>query len=414
MKAGQRTVAEAAIPERPIRAASRATLSRHVRRILISGIVVAFAAAGCNSSGAASPSTAAGTSSTSTGPIKVAQISAHSGTLAQLGAWDKQALDLAFKEKNDAGGVCGRKLELTVFDDQGDPTVGVNVTRQALESGVVAAFATTESTVTLAVIPLFQEAKVPHFTAGQSDKIAQQGSAYVFRDGPPAAAFNKTLAAFATKTKGWTKFSMVTNTGAYGVSEHDAFLAELTKASIKPLNDSTVTPEAQEFTAQLNEIQRLKPDAIYTGMEEIETGLFAKQARDFGIAVPIIGGPPAGTPQFVKVAGAAAEGSFFSSPYITNDANDQTRKFAAAYKALNNEDPEFHGAKGYDGAQLLFKAIEATCSDVTGEAIAKALHGIASYQGLQGEFSVKENGETLSQTQIGTIDGGVAKLVPTN
>jgi len=128
----------------------------------------------------------------------------------------------------------------------------------------------------------------------------------------------------------------------------------------------------------------------------------------------IIGGPPAGTPQFVKVAGAAADGSFFSSPYIPNEANDATRKFAAAYKALNNEDAEFHGAKGYDGAQLLFKAIEATCSDVSGEAIAKALHGISSYQGLQGEFSVQENGETLSQTQIGTIEGGVAKLVPLN
>ena len=127
----------------------------------------------------------------------MAQIAAHSGQLAQLGDWDKEALDLAFKEKNDAGGACGRPLELTVFDDQGDPTVGVNVTRQALDTGIVAAFATTESAVTLAVIPLFQEAKVPHFTAGQSDAITKEGSAYVFRDGPPAAAFNKTLADYA-------------------------------------------------------------------------------------------------------------------------------------------------------------------------------------------------------------------------
>ena len=86
----------------------------------------------------------------------MAQIAAHSGQLAQLGDWDKEALDLAFKEKNDAGGVCGRPLELTVFDDQGDPTVGVNVTRQALETGIVAAFATTESAVTLAASRSFR------------------------------------------------------------------------------------------------------------------------------------------------------------------------------------------------------------------------------------------------------------------
>ena len=78
-------------------------------------------------------------------------------------------------------------------------------------------------------------------------------------------------------------------------------------------------------------------------------------------------GLPAGTPQFVEVAGAAADGSIFASPYITNDANDQTRAFAAAFKAMHSKDPEFHGAKGYDGAQLLFKAIEATCANITGE-----------------------------------------------
>ena len=396
--------------------------SRPTRIVLIAGIVVALATAGCSPSGASqsalasstpaagSASPAASASAASTDPIKVAQIAAHSGQLAQLGAWDKEALDLAFKEKNDAGGACGRKLELTVYDDQGDPTVGVNVTRQALETDIVAAFATTESAVTLAVIPLFEEAKVPHFTAGQSDAITKEGSAYVFRDGPPAAAFNKTLADYALNNKKWTKFAMVTNTGGYGDSERKAFTAQLKAAGITPLLDATVTPEAQEFTAQINDIKRLQPDVVYTGMEEVQNGLFAKQLREFGITAPLLGGPPGGTPQFVEVAGAAANGSIFASPYITNDANDQTRKFAAAFKAMHGKDPEFHGAKGYDGAQLLFQAIEGTCDNITGETIAAALHKISSYQGLQGTFSVQDTGETLSSTQVGVLDNGVPKL----
>jgi branched-chain amino acid transport system substrate-binding protein len=391
---------------------------------LIAGVAVAFAMAACGPSTGASPSavvssapvgsaTPAGSASAappSGEAIKVAQIAAHSGQLAQLGDWDKEALDLAFKEKNDAGGACGRPLELAVFDDQGDPTVGVNVTRQALDTGIVAAFATTESAVTLAAVPLFADAKVPHFTAGQSDAITKENSAYVFRDGPPAAAFNKTLADYALKTKGWTKIAMVTNTGGYGDSERKAFTAQLTAANLQPVLDATVAPEAQEFTAQINDIKRLQPEAVYTGMEEVQNGLFAKQLREFGITVPMIGGPPGGTPQFVEVAGAAADGSIFASPYITNDANDQTRAFAAAFKAMHNKDPEFHGAKGYDGAQLLFKAIEATCSNITGETIAAELHKISGHQGLQGTFTVQENGETLDKTQVGILEDGVAKL----
>jgi branched-chain amino acid transport system substrate-binding protein len=410
MKTGTRSHAVAALPNRCWGA-------------LFASVAVMFAA-GCNPSTGASPSAssavaggspgasttaASGAASPPSGEaIKVAQIAAHSGQLAQLGAWDKEALDLAFKQKMDAGGVCGRPLQLSVLDDQGDPTVGVNVTRQALGTGIVAAFATTESAVTLAVIPLFQDAKVPHFTAGQSDAITQQDSAYVFRDGPPAAVFDKILADYALNTKKWTKIAMVTNTGGYGDSERKAFSAQLAAAKIQPVLDATVAPEAQDFTAQINDIKRLQPEAIYTGMEEVQNGLFAKQLRAIGINAPMIGGPPGGTPQFVQVAGAAAEGSIFSSPYITNDANDKTRAFAAAFKAMYGKDPEFHGAKAYDGAQLLFQAMEATCNNLTGETIAAALHKISGYQGLQGTFAVQENGETIDKTQVGVLEHGVA------
>jgi branched-chain amino acid transport system substrate-binding protein len=411
MKAGTRTLV-----------VGRRTTDRHARGLIVAAMLIAFAATACNSGTGTSPSAGASAAasvapsaasvapSAAAEPLKVAQIAAHSGQLAQLGAWDKEALDLAFKEKNDAGGVCGRPLQLDVFDDQGDPTVGTNVTQKALGTGIVAAFATTESAVTLAIVPLFQDAKVPHFTAGQSDAITKEGSAYVFRDGPPAAAFNKTLANYALTTKGWTKIAMVTNTGGYGDSERKAFTAQLTLAKLEPVLDATVAPETQEFTAQINEIKNLQPEAIYTGMEEVQNGLFAKQLREFGITTPMIGGPPGGTPQFVEVAGAAADGSIFSSPYITNDANDRTRAFAAAFKAMHGKDPEFHGAKGYDGAQLLFQAIEATCADITGETIAAALHKISGYQGLQGEFNVQGDGETLASTQVGILENGVAKL----
>ena len=77
---------------------------------------------------------------------------------------------------------------------------------------------------------------------------------------------------------------------------------------------------------------------------------------------------------------------------------------------MHGKDPEFHGAKGYDGAQLLFQAIEATCANITGETIAAALHKISGYEGLQGTFTVQENGETLDKTQVGVLEGGVAKL----
>ena len=265
----------------------RATVLRwRSSRAVIAGVAVAFAVAACGPSTGASPSAAVASapvgSATPAGsgsaappsgePIKVAQIAAHSGQLAQLGDWDKEALDLAFKEKNDAGGVCGRPLELTVFDDQGDPTVGVNVTRQALDTGIVAAFATTESAVTLAAVPLFADAKVPHFTAGQSDAITKEGSAYVFRDGPPAAAFNKTLADYALKTKGWTKIAMVTNTGGYGDSERKAFAAQLTAANVNPSSMQRWRPKRKSSPHRSTTSSALRPRRSIRAWRRSRTG----------------------------------------------------------------------------------------------------------------------------------------------
>src|SRR6185436_15024035 len=100
------------------------------------------------------------------------------------------------------------------------------------------------------------------------------------------------------------------------------------------------------------------PDMIFFGAEEVESGLIVKQARDLGITVPFAGAAPQGTPVYASTAGTAAvEGTIVSSPYLSNDINDATKKFAAAYKAAFNEEAELHGAKAYDGTQILLTAL---------------------------------------------------------
>jgi len=54
-------------------------------------------------------------------PLIIGHHSALSGTNQQLGTNMKLGIDLAFKEKNDAGGIRGRKLQLEFRDDAYDP-----------------------------------------------------------------------------------------------------------------------------------------------------------------------------------------------------------------------------------------------------------------------------------------------------
>ena len=86
-------------------------------------LVVPLVAAACSAPGSNNNNN----NQSNKGPIKIALVDAQSGQLSSLGAWELKGARLAVDEWNAAGGINGRQIELGVFDDQGDPTVGTNL-----------------------------------------------------------------------------------------------------------------------------------------------------------------------------------------------------------------------------------------------------------------------------------------------
>src|SRR6266487_6914907 len=83
----------------------------------------ALAAAACSAPGASSSGSPAGGSTGSgapaSGPIKIAVVAAQSGSNSDLGQFEYRGVKLAVSEANAAGGINGRKIQLTLYDDQG-------------------------------------------------------------------------------------------------------------------------------------------------------------------------------------------------------------------------------------------------------------------------------------------------------
>src|SRR6266545_483040 len=313
------------------------------------------------------------TSSKTSQPIKIALVDAQSGQLSSLGAWELKGVELAVEEWNKAGGINGRQIQLDVFDDQGDPTVATNVARKIASQQYIAMLGTAESAATIAMAPILQQAQIPNITSGQSPGLVAVKSPYLFLNGPTSTTYDESLARYVVDTKGMKSIAFITNNGSYGKGEHDAFTKSLASRGVTPVLDQVVTSDQKDFSAALTMIRQKNPQAIFIGAEEVQCGLVVKQARDLGITVPFIGAAPLGTPVYVNTAGAAnVEGTIVSTPYLSNDTSDASTKFAAAYKAAYHEDAELHGAKAYDGAQILLTALKN--SDVaTGKALADAI-----------------------------------------
>ncbi len=398
------------------------------RSLLLVTVVLAVLLAACTTpatapaptsapapSTAAAPTTAAqptAASQASGEPIKIAIIGAMSGTNAVLGDWMKKGVTLAVEEKNKAGGIHGRQIQIVVYDDEADPTKSVNLAQKvATDDKVVAAWATTNSSSALADIPIFAQYKIVQLTNGTNVDITNKGSAYIFRACPAGPAYETPLVDFLVKTKGFKKFALITDTSAYGKGEADYQTAALKANGLEPLTRESYGIDDKDFTGQLTKILQLNPEVILFGGSEVASGLVAKQARQLGFKGQLAGGSAIATPKFAETAGKdVAEGIFATAPYLTNDLNDKTKAFAAKYKARWNEDPEVHGANTYDGTQLLLMAMDNAYPNETGEAIAAAFHKISGYDGLQGTFSVQSNGETINKTQLGVWKDG--KLTP--
>ena len=340
-------------------------------------------------------------------PIKIAIIGAMSGTNAVLGDWMKKGVTLAVEEKNKAGGIQGRQIQIIVYDDEADPTKSVNLAQKvATEDKVMAAFATTNSTSALADIPIFAQYKIPQFTNGTNVDITNKGSAYIFRVTPAGPSFEDTLVDFLVTKKGFKKFAIIADTSAYGKGEGDYQEAALQRHGLKALTREAFGIDDKDFTGQLTKILQTQPEVILLASSEIASGLIAKQARQLGFKGQFAGGAAIGTPKYIETAVTdIAEGTIFTTPWLHDDANEISRKFVEAYKARWNEPPEFHGANTYDGANLLLLAME-RANPLTPENVAAELHKISGYKGLQGTFNVTAKGETITGTLVGIVKGG--------
>src|SRR5262252_2616725 len=158
--------------------------------------ILTLAATACSTPGSTASTAATNGGGTSSGPIKIAVVDAQSGSASDLGQFEYRGVKLAVDQANAAGGVDGRKITLSLFDDQGDPTVGTELARKIASQGDIAMLGTAESAVTLAMAPILASEHIPNITSGQSTKLLELNSPYLFLNGPTGLTYDSTLAKY--------------------------------------------------------------------------------------------------------------------------------------------------------------------------------------------------------------------------
>ena len=92
---------------------------------------------------------------------------------------------------------------------------------------------------------------------------------------------------------------------------------------------------------------------------ETDGALIAQQLRQAGITAPIVSGASIQSPDYIKLGGDAAVGTYVLGEFVPSDPRPEVQKFVKDYRAKYNEDPDLFAAIAYDAIYIIKAAIVA-------------------------------------------------------
>ena len=369
--------------------------------------MMALGLVGCG--GNSKPAVPAGTSAPAAS-AKIGVIAYLSGAGAAYGEAIRQGLELARDEINAQGKT---KIELIFEDSKGEKNEAINAANKLIhKDNVVAIIGPTLSGSMFAVGPITNQAGVPVMgTSTTAEGITDIGE-YVFRNALPESLAIPHAVKKAKEKYNLKKVAiMYSNNNDWAVSGFKTFEQSLKVNGIETLTVATFADKDTDFSAQLTKIATMKPDALMVASLYQEAALILKKARELGITVPVVGNNGFNSPQLIKSAGQAANGSIMASPWFPGKDAANVKNFVASYKAKFKKDPDQFAAQSYDALKIMALALEKSGSKTDRKKLRDSLASIKDFPGVTGKFAfdAKRN-PAMEATVLIVKDGQFVEL----
>lgn len=335
--------------------------------------------------------------------IRIGEVGSMTGPDATFGESTHKGILLAVNEINAAGGVQGRKLELLTLDDQGKPNEAVLATTKLIQQQKVwAILGEVASSLSLAMAPIAQQYQVPMITPSSlNSKITKQGDS-IFRVCFVDLFQAQVMADFAYDHLKVRKVALLRDVKSDYSQDSSRYFAEFfKKRGGEVVIDQSYTAGDIDFHSQLIAIRAAQPDAIWIPGYYTEMGLIARQAAEFGIKAPLLGGDGWDSPHLHDIGGTAVEGSYYAGHFSIEDPRPLVQKFVQNYKAsFGGEIPNSLAALGYDAAHLLADALKRASPLTSPSELRKAIGATRGFQGVTGEISLNSERNAVKEAVV--------------
>lgn len=380
----------------------------------MTSVLFAGVLAGCSGGNETSGGESSGGSSGGGDTVKIGANLELSGGVASYGEGIKEGIDLAIEEINAAGGVDGKQLEIVAVDNKSDAAEATNAAiKLTSQDKVVAIIGSATSGNTKAQTQIVNDNKTVLITpSGTADDVTlgTDGNVldYVFRTSFIDSFQGKVAANFASEQGIKTAAIYADNASDYAKGLAKSFKETFEAAGGKIVAEEAYVAKDTDFRSTLTNIKSANPEFVFIPGYYEETGLIAKQARELGITVPLMGADGWDSPTLIELAGAEnLNNTFITNHYSSGDPDETIQKFVDAFSAkYDGAQPDAFNALGYDSVYLLADAMKRAGSTSDSEKIKNALAETKDLALITGTISIDElHNPTKTATVLEYVDG---------
>jgi branched-chain amino acid transport system substrate-binding protein len=346
--------------------------------------------------------------------ILLGEVGSLTGPEATFGISARNGIELAINEANAAGGVKGKKLAVRVYDSQGRPEEGAQAaTRLIAQDKVVVILGEAASSVSMAMAEKAQAAKVPMITPTSTSPAVTKKGDYIFRVCFIDDFQGLVMAKFARENLKLSKVAVLRdNKAAFSMGLADVFIKTFKGFGGEIVADESYSKGDTDFRAQLTAIKQRKPEAVFVPGYYTDVGIIARQAREIGLKVPLLGGDGWDSDKLYELGGSALEGSYFSNHYSPDNPDPVLQQFLAKYKQAYGAVPDSVGVLAYDAARVAIEAMK-RAPDLSGPALRDAIAATKDFPGVSGRITLDANRDAVKEAVVLKVAGGKAEFVTT-
>jgi ABC-type branched-subunit amino acid transport system substrate-binding protein len=333
--------------------------------------------------------------------VKIGVSGPLSGSNAFAGKDNENGVRLAVEELNaqkiQVGGNTLR-FELQSEDDQGDPKQGVTVAQKFADAGVKYVLGPYNSGVAIPASRVYNDNGILMSTVGTNPKITQSGYPTVFRMVASDTQVGGSMATYAAKELKIKNVGVIDDRTAFGQGVAMEFKRQAQAAGIKVAGHEYTNDKASDFAAVLTSLKAKRVDAVFFGGYAPQGAPMARQMKQLGLNVPLLGGDTLCSPEMAKLGGTAVGENVRcaqAGAILSKQAGGPA--FMAAYKARFKREPDVYAPTFYDQTKFIVEAMK-SANSTDPKKVGAAMHSI-SYQGVVGTYGYDPKGN-LKKTAV--------------